>query len=270
VSARDTSSRHLSAVHARLLRSEFRIRVAMAAQRLDLPFATCVLTADLPDVHDLNLMTVTAAVPPHVLLRSIEKVAETAGWAHRRIEIDDPDLAGPLRMPLLDAGYTEQRMVTMVLTDPPLTDPPLTDPPAIPAAVLDVDAQLALTRATTAEQPWATSSAVVEQFVERERRLARAVGARVVVAPPDEPVSRCLLLSHDGIFEIDAVDTLEAHHRHGWSTAVMHHAIAEATRAGADDIALLADTDDWPRAWYERLGFREAGHSLAYQRTPNG
>lgn len=234
----------------------------MATQRLDLPFATCVITDDLPDVHDLNLMVVSTAVPAHVLLRSIEQIAQRVGWSHRRIEIDDPGIAAPLRLPLLDAGYAEQRLTTMVLSDAPPADAA-----AKPTAVVEVEAQAELTRAATAEQPWATRSATVEQFVERERRLARVAGARVVVAPPDDPVSRCLLVPHEGVVEIDAVGTLEAHRGQGWSTAVVRGAIAEAVRSGADDIALVADADDWPSGWYARLGFRRAGRSLAYDRT---
>lgn len=263
MSGRGDAASRLAEVHRRLLRSQTRVRMAIAAQRLDLPFATCVITGDLPDVFDLNLMIVTAAVPPHVLLRSIELVSGDAGWNHRRIEIDDPALAAQLRSPLLAAGYTEERLVTMVLTDAPSGEPV-----GRPAAVVAVDAQLDLTRATTAEQPWAATSAMVEQFVEREQRLARVAGARAVVAPPDDPVSRCLLFLYDGLAEIDAVDTLEAHRRQGWSTAVMRCAIAEATRRGAGDIALIADADNWPATWYARLGFREAGRSLTYQRAP--
>lgn len=253
-------------VHRRILRAQARARLAMATQRLDLPFATCVITDDLPAVFDLNLMSVTTAVPPSLLLRSIEKVADTTGWVHRRIEIDDPSLATPLRAPLLAAGYTEERLVTMVLADPPQpSSSHESDAPA--AAVVDVDAHVDLTRAVVAEQPWASGDAVA-QFVERERRLARAAGARVVVAPPDTPVSRCLLLAHDDLYEIDAVDTLEAHRRQGLSGAVVRHAIAEAVRCDAADIVLMADADDWPISWYTRLGFHEAGRSLVFQRTP--
>lgn len=262
MSRHDAETARLADAHDRLLRSQARIRLAMATQRLDLPFATCVITDDLPDVHDLNLMAVSTAVPAHVLLRSIEHLAQRVGWSHRRIEIDDPGIAAPLRMPLLDAGYTEQRLATMVLSNAPRADAATK-----PTAVVEVEAQVELTRAATAEQPWATSAATVEQLVERERRLARVADARVVVAPPDQPVSRCLLVSHGGLFEIDAVGTLEAHRRQGWSAAVVRGAIAEAVRSGADDIALVADTADWPSGWYARLGFTEAGHSLAYERS---
>ncbi|CAN5917469.1 hypothetical protein BH23ACT10_BH23ACT10_28410 [soil metagenome] len=256
-------------VHRQLLGAQHRARLAMVTQRLDLPFAICVITDDLPAVFDLNVMSITAAVPPHLLLRSMEKVADTAGWDHRRIEIDDPSLAVPLREPLLAASYTEERLVTMVLRDPAQPDTLAAEQADEPsAAVVDIDAHVDLTRAVVAEQPWATGGSLVDQFVERERRLARAAGARVVVAPPASPVSRCLLLSYDGMFEIDAVDTLEAHRRQGLSGAVVRRAIAEAAQRDAGDIVLVADADDWPISWYARLGFREAGRSLVFQRTP--
>lgn len=37
-------------LHDRLMQSNTRIRNAMATQRLDLPFAVCLIAADLPDV----------------------------------------------------------------------------------------------------------------------------------------------------------------------------------------------------------------------------
>ncbi len=252
----------LAAVHTRLAEWQMHVRAAMATRRLDLPFATYVMTDDLPDIYDLNLAVVTAPVSPQVLLRSVDKVAEAAGWTHRRIEIDDVAVADRLRTPLLAAGLTEQRFVTMMLDAVPPT------PAAKQSAVVDIGAQLDLARAVTAEQPWADGDRILDQFAERERRLAGVAGGRAVIAPPDAPVSRCLLLTDGRLFEIDALVTLEAHRAQGWSRAVVQGAIDHCRALDAEHIVLVADDDDWPKAWYRRLGFREIGHSFAFQRTP--
>lgn len=251
-------------MHDRLLRWHARVRAAITSQRLDLPFATVFITDNLPGVYDLNVVAVTSQVPPELLLRSVERIATTAQWEHRRVEIGDPAVAAPLRAPLVDAGYSEQAFVTMALKG----SSELGDDTTRSTAVVDIAAQRDLGRRLTAEEPWANSEALLDQMAEREQRLGRVAGARAVIAPPDDPVSRCLLLVADGLAEIDAVSTLDSHRGQGWSGAVIRRGIAAARDLGAEDIALVADADDWPRAWYRRLGFREVGRSFAYLRTP--
>jgi GNAT superfamily N-acetyltransferase len=255
-----------AALHERLTGWQLRVRAAMASQRLDLPFAVCVITADLPDVYDLNLMRVIAQVPPALLLRSIDRVAASAGWRHRRIEVDSPAIADRLRGPLSDAGYTEERFVTMALAGTPTVRASADAPTSIVA----IDAQVALAREVTAQEPWAERDDVVEQMLERERRLARVAGGRVVVAPPGTPVSRCLLLQEHpgGLAEIDAVSTLVDHRGQGWSGAVVRRAITEAKATGAAHVVLVADDADWPKTWYQRLGFATVGRSWAFRRYP--
>lgn len=251
-----------AALHRRLLAASDRLRAALATQRLELPFAVCLINEDLPAVHDTNVVIVTAQVPPAVLVRSVDRLAATAGWAHRRIEVDDPAVERRLRQPLLDAGYQLQRYVTMALGRE------LPAPGAAPAMIVDVGDQLALSRALLRQQPWARSNALVDQFARRERLLARHAGARVAIAPPDEPVSRALLLRHGDLLEIDDVGTLTDHRGRGWSRAVLDRAITHGREIDASDIVLVAAGDDWPRRWYERLGFREIGWSAAFVRTP--
>lgn len=257
-------------LHDRLSAWHVRVRAAMASQRLDLPFAVCVITADLPDVHDLNLVHVTAHVPPSVLVRSIDRLAATAGWRHRRIEVDSPVIADGLRQPLTAAGYTEERFVTMVLTDDAAAAGADRGRMRRPSAVVDVETQIGLSRRVTAEQPWADRDELVEQMVERERRLARLTDATVVIAPPDAPVSRCLLLvdPDSRLVEIDAVSTLVDHRGQGWSNAVMRRAIADACAGGAAHVVLVADDADWPKTWYRRLGFTTVGRSSTFSRNP--
>lgn len=259
------------ALHDRVSTWHLRVRAAMATQRLDLPFAIGVITDDLPAVYDLNLVDVTAHVPPAVLLRSVERLASSAGWLHRRIEIGDARIAERLRRPLTDAGYNEERFATMALADAPA---PVRREPrsARTTALVDRDEQDALARAVTAQEPWADSDALVDQMMERERRLQRITNGRLVIAPPDAPVSRCMLLEErpGGLSEIDAVSTLVDHRGQGWSAAVVRRAIAEARSRDAEHIVLVADLDDWPLSWYGRLGFRVVGHSFSYHRDPDG
>lgn len=251
-------------LHQRLSAWQHHIRVAMATSVLDLPFASCIITGDLPDVYEHNLMVVTRPAPAYVVQRSVDRIADTVGWRYRRIEIDDDQIAAALGASLLAAGYTQEQMVTMALAGPltPGTAPDM------PTAVVGVDDHAELARAINAEQPWAPTAAVLDQLAARERRLSTVADLRVVVAPPDAPVSRCLLLTDGTLFEIDSVDTLVDHRGQGWSRAVMRRAIAEAIDANAEHVVLVADDDDWPRDWYGRLGFEVVGRSTAFRRYP--
>lgn len=236
----------------------------MATRLLDLPFAVAIVTEDLPAIYDQNLMLVEEPVPAAVLLRSIDQVAHTVGWRHRRIEIADHRIAEGLRGALLAAGYTEERFLTMVLDGPAVT--PEAD--RLATAIVAIADQLDLARALHGQEPWASTAAIVDQFIRRERRLAELARGRAVVGPPDEPVSRCLLLAHGSMIEIDAVSTLEAYRGRGWSRAVVRHAVAAARDAGAEHVMLVADADDWPMHWYERLGFGVVGTASAFRRQP--
>lgn len=255
-------------VHDRLMAWHTELRAAAAGQRLDLPFAVGIISEDLGSVYDLNVLVVTSAVPPHVLLRSVERLATSAGWHHRRIEIDDPAVADRLRPALVDAGYVEERFATMRLDAPASaagSDPATGDRPTASVAI---DEQLDLAHSFTSQEPWARTREIVEQMVERERRLGALTGGRAVVAPPDQPVSRGLLLTDParGLVEIDAVSTLSEARGQGWSRAVMARAIDDGRAVAGADIVLVADADDWPLRWYERLGFTTVGRSSAFRR----
>jgi GNAT superfamily N-acetyltransferase len=239
-------------------------RAAMGADELDVGFASVLVTADLPLVFDQNVVWVRQAAEPAVVLGAVEDLAEQSGWRHRTIEVTDERIAEQLRPALVAAGYVESHHVTMVLGN---------DHPALPdgsdTTVVEIAQQQQLARRLLAEEPWATDDAVLDQFAERERRLADAAGGQAVVAPAAAPVSRALLLRDGGFFEIDSVMTLSQHQGKGWSTAVMGRALRAGAESGCP-VVLVADAQGWPIGWYERLGFRRAGVLTLFRRWPGG
>lgn len=251
-------------LHARITDFEWRTRMLLATRRVDTSFGVFAVTDDMPLVYDQNMGLVNDGSDPATVLAGVEEVAVAAGWAHRSLEIVDDTVADQLRAALKGAGYTEHRQVTMTLGTPAGA----IEAGVSRAVVVPVSQQLHLGRALLAAEPWVRGEEVLEQFARRELRLGEAVSASAVVAPPQDPVSRCLLLSDGDMVEVDAVSTLGEHQGQGWSTAVMCRAIAEARVRGAQHVVLVAEADDWPRQWYERLGFEVVGVLSQFRRWP--
>ena len=255
----------MQGLHHRLVDFERRVRVALATSVHELPFGTVVVSEDMPLIYDQNAFVITAPVAPGLAVHTTETVAALLGWEHRTIECGDLSVADALRDALLAEGYHEECCVTMTL-DAPVPAPSRATSPATVTAIAE---QRPLARAILAEQPWIDGDEVLDQFDERERRLADVASAYAVVAPADAPVSRCLVLTDGPLADIDAVATLSSHRGRGWSDAVMRQAITTARRGGAEHIVLVADADDWPVWWYARLGFREIGRFSQFHRWPD-
>jgi len=90
----------------------------------------------------------------------------------------------------------------------------------------------------------------------------RHFGARV----DGQVVSFCDLYSDGRTAQIESVTTFEEHQGHGLGSAVVLRAAEEAAVAGQDLVFLVADDDDWPKAWYERLGFDPVGRTWTFNR----
>jgi len=63
----------------------------------------------------------------------------------------------------------------------------------------------------------------------------------------------------EDVAQVEDVATLEEHRGKGYATAVVLRAVDEARNAGADLVYLVADEEDWPKEWYQRLGFDTVG-----------
>lgn len=240
-------------------------RAAVATDVIELPFGAAIITRDLPDVYDQNAVWVRRPFDPSAVVAATEDIAGTAGWGHRTVEVCPPDLADELRPVFTDTGYDEDRQVTMAMTRPPIDDGSDLD-----AATVDFADQLDLSRAVVAEQPWVQSTETAQHLVERQQRYATHVDVFAVVAPRVRPISRCIVLTDGTTALIDHVGTLSRHRGQGWARAVLTRAVRDAFDGGCDHVGLFADSADWPRTWYSRLGFREIGVVSEFRLWPGG
>lgn len=73
------------------------------------------------------------------------------------------------------------------------------------------------------------------------------------------PVAGTQLRIDGATAAVEAVNCHPDHRGQGLATALVTTAVARARAAGCDLVWLLAYADDWPRRWYERLGFVDLG-----------
>ena len=96
------------------------------------------------------------------------------------------------------------------------------------------------------------------------RVSAARAGTRFFAAELDGVLAGyCELYLHDGVAQVEDVNTLEGFRNRGAGRAFVLGAIAAARAAGADLVWLLADAEDWPQHLYATLGFEDVGGVVA-------
>jgi ribosomal protein S18 acetylase RimI-like enzyme len=205
-------------------------------------------TDSLPRVYDCNFVRLDEV--DGLSGADIDALADELQGELRHRKVVLPSAGGQAAEELAARGWSVSRIATMEYAGPAERDgaPPaaeLVDPRAIRGA-----RQAALDRDRDLQR----------QVAAYTERLADANDGRVFAAFADGEVGAfCALFARDGIAEIDEVTTLERHRKRGLGKAVVEAALRTSLAAGSDLTFLNADADDWPRRWYERLGFREVG-----------
>ena len=82
----------------------------------------------------------------------------------------------------------------------------------------------------------------------------RAGGRWLVLFENGSPAAHCVVYSHLGLAQIEDVATLEAYRGRGCARRLIGHAL-EVVAADHDAVFIVAEAEDWPVAFYERLGF---------------
>src|SRR3954453_8985325 len=221
-------------------------RSAARVQRFDRGAA--LYTESLPRVYGANFIRIDDA--EGLDADEAERVADRLQGELRHRKFVLPQGAARLADDLARRGWSRSRIATMEYAgerDPAATgDAELVDPRAIrgarEGALLDRDADL------------------TRQVAEYTERLAVANDGRLFAAFADgEAGSFCALFEHDGVGEIDEVTTIDRFRKRGLGNAVVSAALRTSLANGNELTFLNADADDWPKRWYERLGFREVG-----------
>jgi GNAT superfamily N-acetyltransferase len=224
-------------------------------------------TPSLPLVWDDNfVMFEEPGLSAERMAEICDEAQGRAGLAHRTVMTNDPDEDERVDPGFRRLGWEVERDVFMVLRSDP-GDPP-------PIEVREVPHPVELRRAILHEdedflklQP-ESRSALIEQLIESERRLNAADGDSWFVAEADgAPATATRLLTQDGCGFIDAVGTLLSARRRGLARATVQAAIRVSLDRN-ELTFLIAEEDDWPRHFYERLGFAPVGTFRTFRRSP--
>ncbi len=188
-----------------------------------------------------------------------------AGFDHRVVVVDPAAYFETLRPGFVELGWSTSRYVLMVLRHEPPT------PPALPQAreVTHSDIVALLEQHVRAHPDRGEST--VRTLADYPAKLERQAGARLFMAEADgRPGASCELYLDGAEAQVESVQTLEEFRGRNLGTAVVLAAIAAARLAGAEWIHLYAEADDWPAAWYRRLGFEDAGSFGEFSLYPEG
>jgi N-acetylglutamate synthase-like GNAT family acetyltransferase len=136
---------------------------------------------------------------------------------------------------------------------------PVTAPPR-EAVQVGREALEPLRRRRILAQPWG-SPEVADQLLGAREMIEQRLTARYFASLEDGVVAAGADLYLDAPdAQIEDVLTEPELLNRGHGTTVVAGAVAAAREAGADFVFLVADFEDWPKAWYGRLGFEPVGH----------
>lgn len=250
-----------AAALSRALAFERELLRAVATRVVALPYGEGVLTEDLPDVHDYNLVAVDAGQRPDpgTVRGDADKLLDSMGARHRKVRYDAVDTAVAAQSSFTAAGYELYRLVVLVWAG---------TRPAWPAAarVLSPPEVDAITRRLTAARPWATRRRV-DMFVRLARRTLDAASGRVVGVAVEAAVQAAARVYGAGaVRQIEDVEVLQAHRGARLGRALMAAALHEALEGDPELVFVVAEEADWTAGWYERLGFRPVGSFGGFER----
>ncbi|MGX7826517.1 GNAT family N-acetyltransferase [Actinokineospora sp. 24-640] len=212
--------------------------------------------------HNRILVT-EAADPDDVLAEADAALGALAGHRHRLVWFQG-EVVPECARAFSAAGYAAPcRIITMVHTG---------DLPAVDTAAVEELDFTALRPSLIDDQkalfPYITDEEAA-QLADRTTLVSRhAELTLLAVRAGTEVLCRAQLRIADGVAQIEDVYTRPEHRARGLAIAVVVAALRRARAAGADIAFIRADADDWPSAWYRRLGFRDVDVEHEYTREP--
>lgn len=226
---------------------------------------TALINDRFPSYWDGNLLRVER--PSDATAAAL--IAETdrffSGFAHRSIAVFDAEAGMRLAPAFRDERWEIDRLVFMVRR----RQPDRASPMSVEAASIEEVTPFLVE--TNLHSHGGMTPAAAEANAAVRGMLVETTGLRFFVARVDGSLAGVSeLIVHDGVAEIDNVNTLERFRGRGVARAVVGRAVREGIEGGADLVFLIADDGDWPKQLYAKLGFDPVGIYWRFTRPPAG
>ncbi len=252
----------------RITAFEHRFAQAQATDVENLPWGFALLQADVPLSHNHNRIVVAseasaAGVAVEDVLDATDRVLGGAGLGHRYVTVDDEGLGQRLAPGFTAAGYDHETIIAMVYAGA-APGPLAHDVRGVTLEQL----RPALMRDWRVELP-DVEEEVLDQLADRTALYARGAEVTLLAAFDGAEIAARVDLYVDGVEGIAQVENLFTHpdfRGRGHAKSLVNEATRLGIQAGCGLIFLTADADDWPRTWYERLGFSQVSEAHHFER----
>ena len=254
---------------------------SQSPQVIDVDGGFGALDSRYPFSYQNNRLVVTDDLPPDAVIETADAVLGGAGLAHRMVFITDGPHAERCAPAMTDVGYERSRYVLMCHEGPaPGNDTAASVDGTVGAVKAERVDHAALSdhdrswfRATLPDVP----EFAIDQLVGRRAALgsgadrveflaARNTDGQIVASI--DVYHRAEARTMGGTVQIDDLRTAHAYQRRGHARALITAALRRADDLRAATVFLIAHADDWPRTWYQRLGFVPIAFCSDFLRRP--
>lgn len=241
---------------------ENRFAKAQASEVVDLSWGYAVLQREFPLSQWHNRIVVAAAVPGAEVLAAADAVLGGAGLRHRYVSFDEA-LGESLCADFVAAGYEHEIITTMIYAGPEV------EPATHEVTAVSLDAlRPAIIRDWRVSLPDATDEEL-RQLADRTALQSRGAELTLLAVYDGDEIAAHADLYVDRADRITQFENLVTHEdfrRRGYGGALVRDALRRAAAAGGELSFLTAGLDEWPRGWYQRLGYVDAGRTHHFSR----
>jgi ribosomal protein S18 acetylase RimI-like enzyme len=246
----------------RIAAFERRFEQAQATDVVDLGWGFGLLQRKFPLSEYHNRIVVTSASPPADVLSAAEELLGDAGLRHRYVSVGD-GVNDALVPTLVAAGYEDQEVVTMIYAGPTIEFGA-----HVVASVSLETLRPSLIRNWHAEIPDATDE-LLRQLADRTALYSLGAELTLLAVYEGNEIAAHVELYVDragSVAQIENLVTHEQYRNRGYGDSLVRNALWRAGETGSELCVISADLDDWPRQWYQRLGYVDASRTHHFVR----
>lgn len=225
------------------------------------PLGRAYFNEELPAIWDLNFF-LAASGSAKELAAEAERLQSAAGLRHRRVAASGAH-GDSLVGDFLDLRWDAEALVRMVRERAP-------DRPAgSEVEEVGIEDVAPVYREYRDTESFGADSGTLEALARRDELIGAAGHGRYfAVRENGQAVSFCGLYTDGRTAQVEDVITSRARRGRGHARSVVLRAAHEASAAGFDLVFLQAEREDWPKEFYERLGFDEVGTVWNFVKRP--